>query len=156
MTGTLISSAADVCSSGSRKINTHEQDADAPSLTSHSSRAATATSSAKLPQDQLQDNLTLAGLLVLPASRHGIHACKSSAISTITAAPTITLTTHESLHKHQIYKSDVLRGCFCDLGIRLATVPAFWGLYFPPYEKLKSHLLQFTQPYGDNSPNHYI
>ncbi|KAL7511156.1 hypothetical protein ACHAXN_010301 [Cyclotella atomus] len=56
---------------------------------------------------------------------------------------------------HQIYKSDVLRGCFCDLGVRLATVPAFWGLYFSPYEKLKSHFLQVTQPYGDNSPNRH-
>eukprot|EP00561_Arcocellulus_cornucervis_P001513 CAMPEP_0185808548 /NCGR_PEP_ID=MMETSP1322-20130828/5672_1 /TAXON_ID=265543 /ORGANISM="Minutocellus polymorphus, Strain RCC2270" /LENGTH=375 /DNA_ID=CAMNT_0028504771 /DNA_START=427 /DNA_END=1554 /DNA_ORIENTATION=+ len=36
-----------------------------------------------------------------------------------------------------IVKQDGIRGCFRGLGATLATVPAFWGLYFPLYEHLK-------------------
>mmetsp|Transcript_32485 Transcript_32485/g.65815 ORF Transcript_32485/g.65815 Transcript_32485/m.65815 type:complete len:481 (+) Transcript_32485:5974-7416(+) len=36
-----------------------------------------------------------------------------------------------------IVRQDGIRGCFRGLGATLATVPAFWGLYFPLYEHLK-------------------
>ena len=36
-----------------------------------------------------------------------------------------------------IIQKDGIRGCFRGLGATLATVPAFWGLYFPLYEHLK-------------------
>jgi len=39
-----------------------------------------------------------------------------------------------------IAASDGVRGCFRGLGATLATVPAFWGLYFPLYEYLKEEI----------------
>ena len=37
----------------------------------------------------------------------------------------------------EIYLTDGMRGCFRGLGATLATVPAFWGLYFSLYERCK-------------------
>ncbi|KAL7450282.1 hypothetical protein ACHAWC_002229, partial [Mediolabrus comicus] len=56
---------------------------------------------------------------------------------------------------HEIYVSDGIRGCFRGLGATLATVPAFWGLYFPLYESLKHQFMTFSSSYGDGGHNHH-
>eukprot|EP00581_Thalassiosira_minuscula_P017957 CAMPEP_0183732028 /NCGR_PEP_ID=MMETSP0737-20130205/37249_1 /TAXON_ID=385413 /ORGANISM="Thalassiosira miniscula, Strain CCMP1093" /LENGTH=379 /DNA_ID=CAMNT_0025964919 /DNA_START=421 /DNA_END=1557 /DNA_ORIENTATION=- len=58
---------------------------------------------------------------------------------------------------YEIYLLDGARGCFRGLGATLATVPAFWGLYFPLYEGLKSRILEWSSQYGygNGSPNHH-
>lgn len=55
----------------------------------------------------------------------------------------------------EIYRSDGARGCFRGLGATLATVPAFWGMYFPLYEGLKARILGWSSRYGDGSANHH-
>ena len=55
---------------------------------------------------------------------------------------------------HEIYRSDGARGCFRGLGATLATVPLFWGMYFPMYETFKSRLLDATRESGDGGNNH--
>mmetsp|Transcript_34180 Transcript_34180/g.82639 ORF Transcript_34180/g.82639 Transcript_34180/m.82639 type:complete len:406 (+) Transcript_34180:242-1459(+) len=55
----------------------------------------------------------------------------------------------------EIYLSDGVRGCFRGLGATLATVPAFWGLYFPLYEGLKGRILAWSHDYGDGGHNHH-
>ena len=55
----------------------------------------------------------------------------------------------------EIYISDGLRGCFRGLGATLATVPAFWGLYFPLYERFKCGILDWSNQYGNGGNNHH-
>lgn len=55
----------------------------------------------------------------------------------------------------EIYLSDGVRGCFRGLGATLATVPAFWGLYFPLYERFKSRILEWSLEYGNGGHNHH-
>uniref|UniRef100_A0A7S4IST9 Mitochondrial carrier protein n=1 Tax=Odontella aurita TaxID=265563 RepID=A0A7S4IST9_9STRA len=48
-----------------------------------------------------------------------------------------------------IVKEDGFRGCFRGLGATLATVPLFWGIYFPLYEELKRELHRgYIRRYG--------
>lgn len=56
---------------------------------------------------------------------------------------------------YEIYVSDGIRGCFRGLGATLATVPAFWGLYFPLYESLKHKFMTLSSSYGDGGHNHH-
>ena len=42
-----------------------------------------------------------------------------------------------------IISTDGVQGCFRGLGPTLATVPAFWGIYFPVYEHMKVELTYF-------------
>ncbi|KAL7536776.1 hypothetical protein ACHAXR_008124 [Thalassiosira sp. AJA248-18] len=58
---------------------------------------------------------------------------------------------------HEIYLSDGIRGCFRGLGATLATVPAFWGLYFPLYEGFKSRIHDWSSQYeyGNGGHNHH-
>jgi solute carrier family 25 folate transporter 32 len=49
----------------------------------------------------------------------------------------------------EIYRMDGLRGCFRGLGATLATVPAFWGLYFSLYERCKAF------GYGSGGHDHH-
>ncbi len=56
---------------------------------------------------------------------------------------------------YEIYTSDGIRGCFRGLGATLATVPAFWGLYFPLYESLKHQFMTLSSSYGDGGHNHH-
>mmetsp|Transcript_19848 Transcript_19848/g.35108 ORF Transcript_19848/g.35108 Transcript_19848/m.35108 type:complete len:407 (-) Transcript_19848:138-1358(-) len=56
---------------------------------------------------------------------------------------------------HEIYIADGVRGCFRGLGATLATVPIFWGLYFPLYESFKSRILDWSSQYGDGGHNHH-
>lgn len=56
---------------------------------------------------------------------------------------------------YEIYLSDGVRGCFRGLGATLATVPAFWGLYFPMYESFKRKILEWSSDYGDGGHNHH-
>lgn len=51
---------------------------------------------------------------------------------------------------HEIYLSDGVRGCFRGLGATLATVPLFWGMYFPMYETFKSRIMDATRDGGDD------
>ena len=55
--------------------------------------------------------------------------------SSTSASNMPSLSVHRALA--DIIKQDGIRGCFRGLGATLATVPAFWGLYFPLYEHLK-------------------
>lgn len=56
---------------------------------------------------------------------------------------------------YEVYLADGVRGCFRGLGATLATVPAFWGIYFPLYEEFKSRILDWSSTYGDGGNNHY-
>lgn len=56
---------------------------------------------------------------------------------------------------HEIYIADGVRGCFRGLGATLATVPIFWGLYFPLYESFKGSILDWSSQYGDGGHNHH-
>lgn len=56
---------------------------------------------------------------------------------------------------HEIYLSDGVRGCFRGLGATLATVPLFWGIYFPLYEGLKRRVHDWSSQYGDGGHNHH-
>lgn len=56
---------------------------------------------------------------------------------------------------YEIYLVDGVRGCFRGLGATLATVPAFWGIYFPLYEEFKSIILDWSSHYGDGGNNHH-
>ncbi len=56
---------------------------------------------------------------------------------------------------YEIYAQDGIRGCFRGLGATLATVPAFWGLYFPLYESLKHQFMTLSSSYGDGGHNHH-
>ncbi|KAL7509652.1 hypothetical protein ACHAXN_006613 [Cyclotella atomus] len=152
--------------SGSRKINTYEQaELDASSSSTDSSSSDNG-SSTKLPQDQLRDKQALLSSLLAGVGSGSLASVVCAPLDLVRTRMQVIggLNNNSNSHAnnprivqslHQIYKSDGLRGCFRGLGVTLATVPAFWGLYFPLYEKLKSHLLQFTQPYGDNGPNHH-
>jgi len=55
----------------------------------------------------------------------------------------------------EIYRSEGMRGCFRGLGATLATVPAFWGIYFPLYECFKTRILDLSSYYGDGGHNHH-
>jgi solute carrier family 25 folate transporter 32 len=56
----------------------------------------------------------------------------------------------------EIYRSEGMRGCFRGLGATLATVPAFWGIYFPLYEYFKTRILDVSSSYyGDGGHNHH-
>lgn len=55
---------------------------------------------------------------------------------------------------HEIYLSDGVRGCFRGLGATLATVPAFWGIYFPLYEGFKGRIHDWSSQYGDGGHEH--
>ena len=55
----------------------------------------------------------------------------------------------------EIYHSEGMRGCFRGLGATLATVPAFWGIYFPLYECFKPRILDLSSYYGDGGHNHF-
>jgi len=55
----------------------------------------------------------------------------------------------------EIYISDGIRGCFRGLGATLATVPTFWGIYFPLYEGFKSSILDWSSEYGNGGHNHH-
>lgn len=46
-----------------------------------------------------------------------------------------------------IVATDGIQGCFRGLGPTLATVPAFWGIYFPVYEHMK---VELTQRWGND------
>ncbi|KAL3822351.1 hypothetical protein ACHAXA_001728 [Cyclostephanos tholiformis] len=56
---------------------------------------------------------------------------------------------------HEVYLAEGVQGCFRGLGATLATVPAFWGIYFPLYEEFKSKILHWSSHYGDGGNNHY-
>ncbi len=56
---------------------------------------------------------------------------------------------------YEVYLADGVRGCFRGLGATLATVPAFWGIYFSLYEEFKSRILDWSSNYGDGGNNHY-
>jgi hypothetical protein len=152
--------------SGSRKINTYEQDELDASSSSTDSSSSDNGSSTKLPQDQLRDKQALLSSLLAGVGSGSLASVVCAPLDLVRTRMQVIggLNNNSNSHAnnprivqslHQIYKSDGLRGCFRGLGVTLATVPAFWGLYFPLYEKLKSHLLQFTQAYGDNGPNHH-
>jgi len=55
--------------------------------------------------------------------------------------------------KH-IAMTDGIRGCFRGLGATLATVPSFWGLYFPLYELMKEEITNATHSNQDGALIH--
>jgi solute carrier family 25 folate transporter 32 len=44
---------------------------------------------------------------------------------------------HIASHLRQVVQTEGYRGCFRGLGATMATVPGFWGMYFPLYENFK-------------------
>jgi len=50
---------------------------------------------------------------------------------------------HLSTHIRQIIRTEGPMGCFRGLGATLATVPTFWGIYFPIYEEMKLLIPKF-------------
>jgi len=164
--------------SGSRKINTYEQDqldheddntatasssssaATANNNESQSTRPITSSSTATLPQNQLQKqhqtsffSSLLAGvgsgsLASVVCAPLDLVRTRMQVIGGINNKQHPTITNPRIVQSlHQIYLSDGIRGCFRGLGVTLATVPAFWGLYFPLYEKLKLTLFEAASLY---------
>jgi len=112
--------------SGSRKINVCEQDdvdatevagADLAARPDYVSSLIAGVGSGSLasvvcaPLDLVRTRLQVAGGL-------GKSARKARIIKSL----------------YEVYLVDGVRGCFRGLGATLATVPAFWGIYFPLYE----------------------
>ncbi|KAL3780145.1 hypothetical protein HJC23_012591 [Cyclotella cryptica] len=149
--------------SGSRKINVCEQDEQDSQLDTASSSSSTSTSAATARQDQLQHRQAFLSSLLAGVG--------SGSLASVVCAPLDLVRTRMQViggleskasanprivqSLHEIYMSDGIRGCFRGLGVTLATVPAFWGLYFPLYENLKSTLLKTTEAYGDGGHNHH-
>lgn len=55
---------------------------------------------------------------------------------------------HIASHLRKVIQTEGARGCFRGLGATLATVPTFWGIYFPLYETFK-HKIAAYQNNGD-------
>ena len=173
--------------SGSRKINTYEQDqldhedhntatasssssaATANNNESQSTRPITSSSSstATLPQNQLQKqhqtsffSSLLAGvgsgsLASVVCAPLDLVRTRMQVIGGINNKQHPTITNPRIVQSlQQIYLSDGIRGCFRGLGVTLATVPAFWGLYFPLYEKLKLTLFEAASLYEHHHHHH--
>jgi solute carrier family 25 folate transporter 32 len=153
--------------SGSRKINTYEQDEQQTQQTHHSSLQNTSPSTSI--QDQLQDRQAFLSSLIAGVGSGSLASVVCAPLDLVRTRMQVigglnnnnnkasSLANHPRIVQslHEIYKSDGIRGCFRGLGVTLATVPAFWGLYFPLYENLKSSLLNATQSYGDGGHNHH-
>ena len=144
--------------SGSRKINVCEEDDE------NSIAQSTGTASNKLSLDtELAERQNFVSSLIAGVG--------SGSLASIVCAPLDLLRTRMQvaggLEKgaatnpkiikslYEIYASDGLRGCFRGLGATLATVPAFWGLYFPLYESLKRQFMAVSSSYGDGGHNHH-
>lgn len=54
----------------------------------------------------------------------------------------------------EIFHQEGFRGCFRGLGVSFATVPTFWGIYFPIYELTKRNLsvMQHKQQHHNGFP----
>ncbi len=133
--------------SGSRKINVCEQDdvdatevagADLAARPDYVSSLIAGVGSGSLasvvcaPLDLVRTRLQVAGGL-------GKSARKARIIKSL----------------YEVYLVDGVRGCFRGLGATLATVPAFWGIYFPLYEDFKSRIHDWSSQYGDGGDNHH-
>lgn len=133
--------------SGSRKINVCEQDdvnatevagADLAARPDYASSLIAGVGSGSLasvvcaPLDLVRTRLQVAGGL-------GKSARKARIIKSL----------------YEVYLVDGVRGCFRGLGATLATVPAFWGIYFPLYEDFKSRIHDWSSQYGDGGDNHH-
>ena len=55
---------------------------------------------------------------------------------------------------NQIYREEGLRGVFKGVGPALVTVPLFWGVYWPIYDRLKSHFEDRDREEG-KAPSHF-
>lgn len=141
--------------SGSRKINVCEEDEEV--LITQSSTKDSKKIDAKLVERQNFMSSIIAGV-------------GSGSLASIVCAPLDLLrtrmqvvgglengSTNPKIIKsiYEIYASDGIRGCFRGLGATLATVPAFWGLYFPLYESLKQQFMTLSSSYGDGGHNHH-
>ena len=142
--------------SGSRKINVCEED-------ENSIAQSSATALNNVPLDtELAERQNFASSLIAGVG--------SGSLASIVCAPLDLLRTRMQVSgglekgstnpkiiksMYEIYASDGLRGCFRGLGATLATVPAFWGLYFPMYESLKHQFMEFSSTYGDGGHNHH-
>ena len=141
--------------SGSRKINVCEEDEEV--FITQSSTKDSKTIDAKLVERQNFMSSIIAGV-------------GSGSLASIVCAPLDLLrtrmqvvgglengSTNPKIIKsiYEIYASDGIRGCFRGLGATLATVPAFWGLYFPLYESLKHQFMTLSSSYGDGGHNHH-
>lgn len=160
--------------SGSRKINTYEQDQrDNATATTSATTSATESSinnnnnsQPTLPQHQnsffssLLAGVGSGSLASVVCAPLDLVRTRMQAVGGIDKRTSVAAVTNNSSHNshnprivqslHQIYVNDGVRGCFRGLGVTLATVPAFWGLYFPLYEKLKETLFQAAASSHDN------
>lgn len=141
--------------SGSRKINVREE--------GENSTQSSATASNNVSLDtELAERQNFASSLIAGVG--------SGSLASIVCAPLDLLRTRMQVSgglekgsanpkiiksMYEIYASDGFRGCFRGLGATLATVPAFWGLYFPMYESLKRQFMDLSSTYGDGGHNHH-
>ena len=141
--------------SGSRKINLREE------CESSTSQLSTASSNVAV-DTELAERQNFASSLIAGVG--------SGSLASIVCAPLDLLRTRMQVSgglargatnpkiiksMYEIYAADGLRGCFRGLGTTLATVPAFWGLYFPMYESLKQQFMALSSSYGDGGNNHH-
>jgi solute carrier family 25 folate transporter 32 len=142
--------------SGSRKINVCEEDENCITQSS-----ATASNICPLDKELAERQNFVSSL---------IAGVGSGSLASIVCAPLDLLRTRMQVagglekgvtnpkiikSMYEIYASDGIRGCFRGLGATLATVPAFWGLYFPMYESLKRQFMELSSSYGDGGHNHH-
>eukprot|EP00584_Thalassiosira_punctigera_P014798 CAMPEP_0172553582 /NCGR_PEP_ID=MMETSP1067-20121228/51282_1 /TAXON_ID=265564 ORGANISM="Thalassiosira punctigera, Strain Tpunct2005C2" /NCGR_SAMPLE_ID=MMETSP1067 /ASSEMBLY_ACC=CAM_ASM_000444 /LENGTH=380 /DNA_ID=CAMNT_0013341793 /DNA_START=490 /DNA_END=1632 /DNA_ORIENTATION=- len=144
--------------SGSRKINVFEDDEIAATATENNVSSTNVAATENLADRQNFFSSLIAGV-------------GSGSLASVVCAPLDLVRTRmqvagglegASANKirviksiHEIYLSDGVRGCFRGLGATLATVPAFWGIYFPLYEDFKSRIHDWSSQYGDGSDNHH-
>ncbi|KAK1744922.1 mitochondrial carrier protein [Skeletonema marinoi] len=134
--------------SGSRKINVREE--------GENSTQSSATASNNVPLDtELAERQNFVSSLIAGVG--------SGSLASIVCAPLDLLRTRMQVSgglekgsaTRKLSNQYGFRGCFRGLGATLATVPAFWGLYFPMYESLKRQFMDLSSTYGDGGHNHH-
>ena len=150
--------------SGSRKMNVAEEDDIAATTTSAANASSKQISEAKA-DDTIVKRQNFASSLIAGVG--------SGSLASVVCAPLDLVRTRmqvagglegKAAHNakiiksiQEIYVSDGIRGCFRGLGATLATVPAFWGLYFPLYEGFKKNILEWSSQYAgsENGGNNH-
>lgn len=131
---------------------------DASAMQTSSNRAILSTTGQR--NSTISQNSTSASSLI-----KGVAGMGSGAISSVACAPLDLIRTRmqvmggldgngsKQLHSRKgmlctlkdVIAQDGFKGCFRGLGASLATVPMFWGIYFPMYEIMKSQIYEWQE-----------
>ena len=125
-------------------------------------QAANTNSFATSRKNSVSDNITNTSSLM-----KGLAGMGSGAISSVVCAPLDLVRTRmqvmggldgKQLNNRKgmlctlkdILAQEGYLGCFRGLGASLATVPIFWGIYFPMYEVMKGHIFEWQEQQDTN------